>query len=38
MNDDVDNYNLNADHGDDTPLRFRNITDILGTARLRHVH
>jgi hypothetical protein len=33
MNDDVDNYNLNADHGDDMPLRFRNITDILGTAR-----
>jgi hypothetical protein len=29
--DDVDDENLDADHDDDAPLRFRNMSDILVT-------
>jgi hypothetical protein len=33
VDDDIDEDNLDADHDDDTSLRFRNINDILRTAR-----
>jgi hypothetical protein len=32
VDDDVDDENLDADHDDDTPLRFRSMSDILVTS------
>jgi hypothetical protein len=33
VDDDVDNENMDADHDDDVPLRFRSMSDILATPK-----